>query len=520
MHESPRVRNNFVGVRERRSPVAKNVDFTAGSNVGDSPGQVYRLRTEDSDSKRTASYRLPSGGVVSGSNRIDRTASGPVFPRHALIERGLEQYQVSNSRERATVDVPVKPDGFFSQDSPIRSPKLTEVSSSRLQTQVSMQQRHFQAHQSVPQFHGQSKIQAQETSNLNISHLRSDSNIRPTLSRTEPNEIQDHRHEEPSQARIFSARPEQSPKFLPEVTAIYPIAQHVRAPTPEPITRRVNSQPGQLAPSKTAFRVFYKMVDGKKLGSKLEFNGEIALNADNFSCDEEFQSAVKKYMGDHSGTNNSHRKASPVKSEVQNSTRKALQTSEFEVNPNVDLLLRKYTGNSNMVTPQKDTAKKSTDAFIRQPSENVALSPDRSRNQDFPTPNHLSTQKKTTPNPAPPNPGPPPNQMQKFPQKEERVMSFKYSDRDLSDTPSQNLDETYQNDLKKALSLPPFKNQFPGAFIISKSDVRTEFSVQDVSNDPNVQYIKYFETPSKVVVCKISVNLLTGKNQPEQKSSH
>jgi hypothetical protein len=192
---SPRVRNNFVGVRERPSPVAKNVDFTAGGHVGDSPGQGYRLRTEDSDSQRTASYRLPSGGVVSGSNRIDRTVSGPVFPRHTLIERGYEQYQVSNSRERATVDVLAKPDGFFSQDSPMKSPKAPDVPNSRLQTQVGMQQGHFQAHHSVPQFHGQPKIQAHEGENLNISHLRPDSHIRPTLSRTEPNEVQHHRHE-------------------------------------------------------------------------------------------------------------------------------------------------------------------------------------------------------------------------------------------------------------------------------------------------------------------------------------
>jgi hypothetical protein len=104
------------------------------------------LRTEGSESKRTARYRLPSGGVVSGSNRIERTSSGPVFPRHMLIERGLEQYQVSNSRERATVDVLAKPDGFFSQDSPMKSPKAPDVPKSRLQTQVGMQQRHFQAH--------------------------------------------------------------------------------------------------------------------------------------------------------------------------------------------------------------------------------------------------------------------------------------------------------------------------------------------------------------------------------------
>lgn len=225
-------------------------------------------------------------------------------------------------------------------------------------------------------------------------------------------------------------------------------------------------------------------------------------------------------MGEHSGTDRSHTKESPANIEVKNSAHKALQRSELEVNPEVDLLLRKYTGQSSMTTPQKDTAKIYIGGFIRQPSENVALSPDISRNQEFPTPNHPSSQKKTTTNFVHPNPGPLPAQIQKFPQKEERVMSFKYSDRDLSDIPSQNLDETYQSDLKKALSIAPFKTQFPGATILSKSDVRTKYSVQNVSDDPNVQYIKYFENPTKLVVCKISVNQLLEKPQsPPQPSN-
>jgi hypothetical protein len=128
-------------------------------------------------------------------------------------------------------------------------------------------------------------------------------------------------------------------------------------------------------------------------------------------------------MGDHSGTDRSHTKGSPAKIDVKNSPHKALQRSELEVNPEVDLLLRKYSGHSSMTTPQKDTAKIYMGGFIRQPSENVALSPDRSRNQDFPTPKHPPAKKNDHEFRAPqPQPAARPNA--KIPRKRRKCHEF------------------------------------------------------------------------------------------------